>query len=223
MYLGVETTLSSKKYSKKLNIGLTKKQLYQLKTILINNLVEFQQKPDELKRYLAGQTVVYQVNNRLKYVTLEFDMERAKFMVENGKQLFRHAKHEEAIVQQHQRSLKKNLDFVILGILYQSLTGKEVDIEGMHRAKRGDPFMPMHAELTNSVESISKLYRLNKALITYLRDQIIASIQPLFKGQGGVRIDKQRFRDIIRQKIGVLIEGLYIKHPDSHQRVASIH
>lgn len=217
--MGVEATLSASSHPRKHEVGLSKKQLYQLKTILVNNLVEFEKHPNELQGILDRQKIVYKMNNKINYLTLEFDIEKAKFMVENGKEVFRHARHEEALFKQHQRTLKRNLDLVILSVFYETMTGKTINMEELRKTRRNrDPFMPINPELTNTVEALSTLYRLNKALVTYLRDQLIDSLYPLM-GDSKYSANQAMFKELIKNKIGHLIAGLYVKHPDTHQRV----
>lgn len=217
LYLGVELTLGSKNITKKLKLG--KKKLYEMKTVLLNTLAELKEQEPELKNHLARQTRIVRYNNRVNYINLEFDMDRAKFMIENGKSLFRNPKHEQAIILQHQRSLKRNLDLVILGVLYESLTGKPLNIEELTNTKNASGhIMPDHHTLADSPEGLMKLYKLNQSLIKYLREEIILELDEFFKVNRN-SLDKKNLKKLIKKKLGQIIESYFIKHPTSHQRV----
>lgn len=219
MYLGVESTLSSSKHPRKQDVGLTKRQLQSLKTVLVDSLADIRRQPDTRQRYLSDKKIVVEMGKRLACLRMEFDVDRAAFMIDNGSQLYRRQHHDTAIVKQHQRTLKRNLDFVILGVMFKSMTGKEIDIDAVRKkTRRSDFFAAANPELTGSVESLTNLYRFNKGLIAYIRDQMIMSLQPLLLEQK-VKIDPDRFKDLVKHKIRLLIEGLYIKYPDNHQRV----
>jgi hypothetical protein len=219
MYMGVEITLNSKNPNKKLKLG--KKVLYRLRTILINTLAEFEQQQDIIKRHLARQTQVYEHKQTVSYITLQLDMDRAKFILENGRDLFRHPKHDDAIKMQHQRSLKKNLDLIILNVIYETMTGEVLTTDAIVNAKYGD----MHASgghvPLNTPEGLMKLYHMNRGLVKYLREELIVSLHPYFKkNRDGMQ--KGGFKEIIKKKIGHLIESYYIKYPDTHQNVNPI-
>lgn len=219
MYVGVEVTLSNRGPNKRLKLG--KKVLYKLRTILLNTLIEFEEHEDINQKHLARQTQVYEHKSKVSYVTLQLDINRAKFILENGRDFFRHPKHDSAIKKQHERSLKKNLDLIILTVIYESITGKTLNMEELLNPppKSEDQILPSFQVRLDSSEGLMKLYRLNQGLIKYLREEIIVTLQPIYTKHLG-NMDKGTFKQTIKQKISKLIERYYVKHADTHERVS---
>ena len=209
MYMGVEVTLNSKGFNKKLKLG--KK--------VINSLAQFKEHEDSIKRHLARQTQVYEHKNSVNYLTLQLDVDRAKFILEHGRDIFRHHKHDDAIKMQHQRSLKKNLDLIILNVIYETTTGHAMMTDDIVAGDKYDDMQASGGRVPiNTPEGLMKLYKMNQGLVRYLRDELIVSLYPYFKkNRGGMQ--KGGFKEIIKKNIGVLIESYYIKYPDTHQNV----
>lgn len=216
VYLGVEVTLSDHQHSKK--IKLKKKQLLELKKVLIDSLADLESNKSELDAHFRENAEVYQYNNKLNYVTLELDIERAKFLVHNAKDIFIPNNYEEAIKSQHYLSLRKNLDKIILGVIYETVKKEPLNMDSLEENHFDSHWETKEIVLNRTAEALTHLYKLNRNLIIYLREQVISSIQPLLnRHQAGNQ--KDFLKGTIKQKIIKLIEEICIKHPNDHARL----
>ncbi len=180
MWVGVEVTLADQPGYKKLK--LQPKKMFELKSILLDELAHIQQNEDELKKYLAGQTKVYRYNNRLNYVMPEANLAKTKFILENAELVYKPIdQYQKMLREQHYRSLRKELDTIILNIIYETLKKEPLKPEALRIFKQEDRFVENDLGLINTVESLAHLYKMNQSLITYLREQIITTSQELFE------------------------------------------
>lgn len=147
------------------------------------------------------------------------DIENLRTVVNNGKFLFEgHKKREESHLNVYKRALRRNLDWIILSVLYESIQGAPLVGMVPHTYEKGFFFnRSPEAPIQSSYETLLELYHKNFNLVTFLREQIINLVNPNVFAQVG---DKSgRLKNIIKTKIGNLIEEICIKNPNLHPQL----
>ena len=196
--------------------------MVEFKHILMNDIAYFEENQPQLRKYMAGRTQVYRYNNRLNYVTPEADLDKARFVLENAALIFQPEDYNQtALRKQYYNSLRRELDIIILGVIYETLKKEPLKMDALGKVSHEDQFEVLDIGLANNIESVAQLYKLNQSLITYLRENIIITSSELFQ-KHRQKTQMSEFKEAIKAKISKMIAMIHVKNPTSHERVERV-
>lgn len=155
---------------------LKKPQLFKLKELLFDSLSIIKSSPEIQSKTVPSESTVYEYQNETRRSTAYIDYDKIEFVLQNGRGLFEVDKRIEKTKEREMYFLKKNLDSLILGIIHETMLGKPLpNLVGPKLFISNGT--GINSDLSESIESAKKVYRLNQSLIEHLRNQILIGKQ----------------------------------------------